>query len=356
MQSNFTKKLLILFVAILFVGKANAQDDIDKFLESGIEDANTLIEGYVEPFMKGFGTALGNGWTNTAKPHKSLGFDLTITVNSAHIPDDQLFYTPELLNGQYATGSPQPSPTIFGPNDDNSQPTYTYTYQETVAGQDVTYTGNIDGPKGLDPKGEIGMQAVPVPMVNLGIGIYKNTDLRIRWTPKIDIGSDGEFKVFGLAAMHDIKQHIPGLKFAPFDLSVLVGFTDISLKYSIAEEAINQNPGDVYTPDGEVVYDVNTWTFQGLASKKFSVLTLYGGIGYNVSKSSTGLKGTYIISESSGNVPDRTYIDPIDLSFKQNGPRVTAGMRLKLGPVTLHGDYTVQKYNTLTVGFGFSFR
>ena len=35
---------------------------------------------------------------------------------------------------------------------------------------------------------------------------------------------------------------------------------------------------------------------------------------------------------------------------------MTAGMRLKLAIFTLHADYTVQKYDVLTVGFGFSVR
>lgn len=349
MQSNFTKKLLILFVAILFVGKANAQDDLETLLRAGQQDANTLIDAYINPFMKGFGTALGNGWTNTAKPHKSLGFDLTITVNSAHIPDDELFFNVNDLNLQNTTvvnPADGKVPTVFGP-DTQSEYQFTDSNGNTV---------NFNGPEGLNVKDEIGMQAIPVPMVNLGIGIYKNTDLRIRWTPEISLGDDGKFKLLGFAAMHDIKQHIPGLKFAPFDLSVLVGFTKIDLSYDISDQNVGAgSPGEVTTPNGEAAFGVNTWTIQGLISKKVSVLTFYGGLGMNIVKSDLGLKGDYLIRDDFG-IVEETIQDPISINVNKTGPRVTAGMRLKLGPVTLHSDYTVQKYNTLTVGFGFSFR
>ncbi|MEL7003540.1 MAG: DUF6588 family protein, partial [Bacteroidota bacterium] len=50
------------------------------------------------------------------------------------------------------------------------------------------------------------------------------------------------------------------------------------------------------------------------------------------------------------------YSDPVNIEVSAGGPRITAGMRLKLAIFTLHADYTLQEYNTLSVGFGFNFR
>ncbi|MFZ6000938.1 MAG: DUF6588 family protein [Bacteroidota bacterium] len=36
--------------------------------------------------------------------------------------------------------------------------------------------------------------------------------------------------------------------------------------------------------------------------------------------------------------------------------RASAGLRLKLAVFTFHGDYTLQKYSTITAGFGISVR
>ena len=48
--------------------------------------------------------------------------------------------------------------------------------------------------------------------------------------------------------------------------------------------------------------------------------------------------------------------DPIDLDFKSSSPRATIGMMVKLLFLTLHADYTIQKYNVLTAGVGVSIR
>jgi hypothetical protein len=53
---------------------------------------------------------------------------------------------------------------------------------------------------------------------------------------------------------------------------------------------------------------------------------------------------------------DAKEIDPIDMKYSASGPRVGAGFRLKLAVFTLHADYTLQKYNALTVGFGINVR
>lgn len=349
------RAFLIVILIPMFSIQTLAQDDIEGLLLGGVEDANILAEGYISPFMKAFGTGLAAGWANTAEAHKSAGFDLTFTANAVFIPDDGLFYTPTFNNVTYDASSPvEQSPTVFGPEDDSKIPVYRY--DVTVNG--TQFTGTFDGPPGIDLKGNVGMQAIPVPMAQLGIGIIKKTDLKIRWTPKIDVGDDGEFKLIGFAVMHDIKQHIPGIKDLPFDLSALIGFTDMSLEYNLAEATANNSPdASISTNNGKSTFDVNAWTIQGLISKKFSVLTVYGGLGYNLTKSSLKLSGDYDITYSNGIFSEtETVTNPLDLNFKQNGPRMTAGFRLKLAILTIHADYTLQKYSTLTAGIGFSVR
>ncbi|MEM1407878.1 MAG: DUF6588 family protein [Bacteroidota bacterium] len=349
---RFYTKSIFLAGAVMCcaVFQAQAQEDLDQLLEAGLEDANILVEGYLAPALRGFGMSLSNGWYNTAAAHKPLGFELIITANAAYVPDEELFYIPRNLNNT-ALIFPDQAPTIFGTDDETAIPRYAYTYQEEVNGTLETFTGTFDGPEGLNVEDEIGLQAVPVPMVNLGIGIVKNTDLKIRWTPEIDVGDDGNFKLIGFGLLHDIKQHIPGLKRVPFNLSVFVGFTDVTSEITFEEDDPSSG---VTTDDGRALFDVNTWTFQALASKKFSVLTIYGGLGYNVVNSELDLEGEYVVFDDFGQ--SISYVDPISLSFESSGFRATAGLRLKFGVFSLHTDYTFQEYNTLTVGIGFGFR
>lgn len=328
----------ILIAVILFFGtqKGIAQESMDRLLASGITDANILLKGYVDPFMKGFGTGLGGGWYNTAKAHESLGFDISASVSLAYVPDKDMFYNvnDQLQNTQLLDDQ---APTLFGPEE---APLYEYTYRDELTG--LNMKEQFEGPPGMGIKNELGFNAAPVPMAQIGIGVIKNTDIKIRWTPELKLASNGKFKLMGVGVMHDVKQHIPGLKSLPFDLSAFVGYTDVSTTVDLQDDTEVDNRGE---------FDIDTWTFQGLISKKFSVLTVYGGMGYNKVTSELKMKGEYMYG-SEGDI----VTDPISLSFGSEGPRMTTGVRLKLAVVTLHADYTLQEYGVLTMGVGVSFR
>lgn len=332
------KLLLLLFSILSF--SAFAQDDLDQLLKGGKADANKLIEGYTSPFLKVFGYGLNQGWYNTAKNHKTLGIDLTVSVSAVYVPNSDLFYT--VNNSQLttvklentgtapvsATGSGN-VPTLFG---SPTTPTYRI----------VNGNAAFQGPGGsIDLKKELGVQALPVPIANLGIGLPKGIDLKFRFVPQIDFG-DGKFKLFGVGVMHDIKQYIPGVKSLPFDLAAFVGYTNMKLTVDL----------DAANPDQQGVFETSATTIQGLISKKVSVLTVYGGLGYNIANTKLGIKGAFDM-DSNGS---KETIDPVSVKADANGPRMTAGMRLKLAVFTFHGDYTIQKYSALTVGFGIAVR
>ena len=330
-----------LLIALASVSPAVAQDDLDKLLTESVEDGGKLITAYVSPFMKSVSLGLNQGWYNTAKPHKIAGVDLTITANAMTIPKSDLFYDVTKLGldvvSLHSSSQGYPlAPTIVG---SDHAPTFAYTDDET--GITETFTG----PGGIDLEGELGRNWVPVPMAHLGFGLPKGTDLKLRFTPTIDLGDDATLKILGLGIMHDVKQWIPGMKLLPFDLSGFVGYTKFKMETAF-------DPED--NPDQRGVFEMNATTIQGLISKKFSVLTLYGGVGYNIAKSNIAIKGNYDINDDGETSPNE--VDPLDLKFAASGFRTTAGFRLKLAVLTLHADYTLQKYKCLTVGIGISVR
>jgi hypothetical protein len=316
-----------------------AQDGFDELLEGSIEDAEKLVGAYVAPFMKTTSASLNQGWYNTAKAHKIAGFDLTITVNAMNIPGTDLFYNVDDLNLDnieldpsspgYANGQ---APTLFGPED---APRFRL--------KDDPFATPFEGPGGLDPKGNIGLNRIPVPMAHFGIGLPKGTDVKVRFVPTQNF--DGtELKLFGIGVMHDIKQWIPGIKLLPFDLSGFVGYTKMSVTYQIDDTAGNE--------DQQGSISMNATTIQALISKKFSVVTFYGGLGYNIAKSNIALKGRYDFDDNGS----KETVNPVNLDYAASGPRLTGGMRLKLAIFTFHADYTLQKYNCLSAGFGLAIR
>ena len=330
--------LIILFLA--GYSSIKAQGDIGQLIKGSTQDANYLVKGYVTPALNTIGFGLNQSWYNTAKTHKLIGFDLTMTVSGISIPTSDFTYRVENSQLQNLTVIPAAAtgidaPTIFG---SSTAPKYQPTV--LVAGNKIPSGLIIDGARGLDLKKE-GVSFIPIPMVQLGIGLPKGTDLKLRFFPSTKLGSDGSVSLFGIGVMHDVKQYIPGMKNLPFDLSAFVGYTTLKFDVNL----------DSSKPDQKANFSTSATTIQGLISKKFSVLTLYGGLGYNFISSDLAVKGTYQLDNFGNSIKD-----PISISNSQSGPRITAGLRLKFAIFTLHGDYTLQKYSAFTVGFGFAVR
>jgi hypothetical protein len=304
------------------------------------QDANYLVGGYVSPVLSVIGYGLNQGWYNTAKPHKKFGVDITATVNFIKVPGSAMNYyvdnnklqTLELLDRNTGV-APQSGyvPTVVGPN---------VTPQYQFKGQPAT---KFDGAPGADlSKVPVISNSLPVPVVQLGLGLPKGFDLKFRMLPKMKFGDNNssDASLIGFGLMHDLKQYLPGIKRLPFDLSGFVGYTNMKVNV-VFDQAHNQKAS----------LTSNATTIQGIISKKVSVLTGYFGIGYNIANTKASVKGNYDVANSGTYIP----ID-VNMSAASTGPRATVGMRLKLAVFTFHGEYTMQKYSSLTLGFGISVR
>jgi hypothetical protein len=350
------RKLLLASIFFLGFGATQAQDNgFEDFIRGGTDDANILFNHYMTPFMKGIGYGFNNGWYNTAKPHETLGFDLTISFNAAMVPvEDQTFefIASEYSNTRIASGSTT-LPTLMGVNTTTVLENY---INSNDIPQPNPYPPNTDIPIGEYPAPDgigddikpysLNQIAVPSPIVQVGVGIIKGTEIKVRWLPTIT-NEDFNFKYFGIGGLHSISQWIKPLKESPLDLSVFVGYTTISAEYNIPA-------GNIEGDNQQTTFDVNTLTYQVLASVKLSVFTAYAGLGMDNFTTKFALKGTYDPYPGS---PIPSFVDPINIEQSGNSSfRTTLGARLKLAILTLHADYTFREYNTLTAGIGFSMR
>lgn len=333
-------KHALLFSFLLLSGLAFSQFEIDQFVKGSVNDARLITEGYIQPFAAAWGAGLNQGWYNTAKVHKFPGFDLTITVNPVMIPSSERLFEVDntkltnLLLTRDVNGQAVPSngkgsvPTFFGP-DVAPQ----FTTRPAVPGSTFSGLAGID------------FGYLPLPIAHLGIGLPKGFDLKVRFLPELNFSTgdtDASVSLWGVGVMHDIKQYIPGIKNMPFDLSVFAAHTQMNLTVGFNPQRADQR-GD---------FSVSASTLQGLISKKISVLTVYGGLGYNLARTNMDVLGAYDFNDD-GTFETR---DPFKVEANASGPRITAGLRLKFGPITFHGDYTLQKFSALSLGFGVAVR
>jgi len=165
-----------------------------------------------------------------------------------------------------------------------------------------------------------------------------------------------------------------GLKDLNFDMAIQGGYSKFGFSLGFpgalkpdptAVDSTGATPIMTKYDDQGFVYDISAWNVNLLISKKLSVITFYGALGWNQSTGRIALEGNYPIPTGltiDPNDPTKTltvvtdFQNPIDFTMKNGSPRFTAGFRLKLLILTIHADYTFANYPVATAGVGFSIR
>jgi hypothetical protein len=325
----------VLFCAFSFLTRLTyAQDNVEEYVETGQNNAENVYKAYMEPLIVGFGYGVTNGWYNTAVTHEKFGIDLSISATAAYAPDDQLYFNVNDLNLQdgvtLSGASDGRYPTALGP----TQPVPIIGFSDTSV--------TVQGPGGFEFANEVGIveNAAFVPMVQLAIGTFKNTDLKLRFASDFGTISDYKFLMWGVGLQHDINQWIPVIRRFPIDFSILVAYTNLT---SEVENFDEDNPGNT------LEFNSNNFTAQFIVSKKISFFTPYAAIGYNGVSSNIDVLGTYDVVEFPNDT--QTITDPVNnLELNNSSFRATFGARLKFGFISIFSDYTFQEYDIWTLG------
>ncbi len=360
-------KLFLLFsFCILCVNHVNAQlGDIGAILSGAKTDAAKLVPAYLQPYANAFGADLSSGWFNTARPHKLLGFDLTLSAAVAVVPSSDNTFN---LTNLQLTGLPgsATTPTIAGP----ASGTTTIKYYTNIYGTNYELA-SFKTPSGLNNP------YVPAPILQLGIGLIKGTEVDVRYMPQLNIASDLSVQLWGVGIKHSIKQWIPGISMAPFfHLSIFGGYTQFKTSSNLSFQ-----PSDLATDLGiklnsanitpslyqsqQLQMTVSNLTGSIVASFDLPVVTFYGAVGLSYTSINLKVNGTYpgaAVVNNSVVIDDNTSItNPINasltnLSGSPTKPRINAGIKFTFAVITLHVDYTLANYSVLTAGLGISFR
>ena len=314
------KKILFTFLSVIIGFTSHGQYAI---LESDITQGEKLLEAYFTPMAESFGAGLNNGWYNTAKPHSLGGFDVTFTLNTVIIPNAGKTFNIEDGGGNTFVSNETQASSVFGSSDG--------TQMEYMPGGLPGLGVPFNMPGGFQTP------AIPLPMMQAGIGLIKNTAIDIRFMPMLNVGDDINVNLFGVGLKHDLLQWIPAIGDAiPMSLSLQWGYTNLNTELKIANQDVSLN--------------TQTNTINLVASKKLLMVTGYAGIGYNSATTSFAADANFDLNGIIFN-------EKIEANFQSNqNLRTNIGLRLNMAIVTIQADYTFAEYPTATLGLGVSLR
>ncbi len=290
-----TAIVLMCLVSIFLIFSPLTAQKIEDFVSSY---TNQNGQKYMQPLGDAFGANLNSGWYHSARI-STMGIHIYVgaEVMVAQIGDKQKTFT-ATTEGSYYPETAIEAPTVFG----DIKPV---SVSNSTAGITYTFPGGMD------------VKMVPLIVPQVTVGSIMGTEASIRWVD-FKIGKDlGKLSLMGVGVRHSISQYIPLI---PVDLSV--GFFMQNFKV-----------GDIVKA---------TSTFMGVqGSVKASILTLYGGIGYE--------KANIKINYTS---------DYGDISFNfdaKNKVRMNVGAALNLIGLNIHADYNLATQNVLVLGVGLGF-
>ena len=316
------KKLLFTFLAG-FIG-FSSYGQTPTISDADIFQGEKLIEAYFTPMAESFGAGLNNGWYNTAKPHSLGGFDVTFTLNTVIIPNTAETFKIGDEFGNVFQSTKDEAATVFG-NDGVTAMYYDPSSQVGTDSIPFNMPGGFKTP------------IMPLPMIQAGIGLIKNTAIDIRYMPMLNVGENINVNLFGIGLKHDLLQWIPGIGDAiPMSLSLQGGYTSLNTELKVAGQEVSLN--------------TKATTINLVASKKILMVTGYAGVGYN---SAT----TTFAADANFNLDGIQFDETVEIDFNSiKKLRTNIGLRLNIAVVTIQADYTFAEYPTATLGLGVSLR
>lgn len=350
-------KLRLHFLFILLVASttqllAQEEGSFSDFFKSGTGDATKLTQAYLSPLFRGIGVGLNSGWYQSAKA-KNLGkFDVKFMATAALVPsEEQSFDVRNIgLSNQTKLAPNQStslSPTAFGKDIKGPE-------MELFSSDGTKPLGNFTLPNGL------GVNIVPSPQLQVTVGVIKNTDVSVRYTPKIGTNDFGRFSVLGFGAKHEITSLLfPGKteKLIPIDVAVAFAYSQIKFERKILKDEQLDESNSGRDLNQRIDAKFSGISADIIVSKKLSVFTPFVSLSYNTSKTNVGVKGDFIFETDPTIIsaaPYTTVTDPV--TIKQNdlaALRGNIGFQLQLAFFRLYSTYSISKYQAFTAGIGF---
>ncbi len=323
---------------------ARAQDiEIDESLVDKVKQlSEDLLEGYTQPLITAFGTAMGSGLFHTARSHDVLGFDVGLRTMWVQIPSSADYFNATVLacsldaSGDLVTYDVELDSvsTIFGPETET----------------EVPITGNAVGIPPYIPGG-FDLPGIPFIIPQVNIGLPFGLEFAFRYIPfaitapfSYEGIEDVKFYFLGVGGKLGINR-LPFFKLAPLPIDIALGGA-----YQVAR---------VKDAAGQNVVSTNTTNLQILFSKRLIAFEPFFGAGMEWTKVRFHYEFEYEIPDTINNVPQDVIeeVTTIDLTLEsQSHYRAMIGFTFYLGPIFIHYDYNITPYKTHNGIIGFTIR
>ena len=221
------KKKLVLFIYLSFSVSSFSQnfENLEYLLLASQEDQSLLFKEYLNPLVTSVNFGMGSGWANTAKTHKVLGFDITISLNTFFIPSDAKKFSTTGLTS--VTSSSDYLPTVLGGNT-NETLSVSINDDSTVFPPNE-FSATFTAPSGI--KNDLFLDMLITPNIQVGLGLPFKTDLIVRYIPTTS-SKNTNIGLMGVGIKHDVLQHFGPIDKIPLiDLSLLIAHSNYSIDY-----------------------------------------------------------------------------------------------------------------------------
>lgn len=337
---RFFKIILLFFSPFLF-----SQNGLENLLLAPKDESQNLFERYLKPALKGSIYLMNSGWYSTAKVHKKLGFDLTISLNSVVVPDGEKSF--DISNFKLIESEIKNLPSIFG--DSKNEELNVIIPKSDLHPQ---LKATFFSPGGI--KDQLPLGIVSSPSIQVSIGLPFKSEVTLRYLPEYN-RNRVYFSNYGIGFKHDILQYFTFLKKIPsLNVSAFGAYSIMSINYDIQSAERFRGINQI------TEFDITNYKFQILTSFNLKIIEFYGGIGISGGNSSFSINGEYeldyvVDGDSNTKFPIKIS-DPVKINYSIHELSKNFGFKFKF--LFLHAfiDYTFQEYDVVTIGTSINFR
>ena len=264
--TKFSVFCIALLTSYQGISQINSPD-----VTNAILDMLYISSKYVSPAASASAYQSSSSWYSSAETIGKFKVDVSLHFNVLPIPDKQKNFTinnSELITMEVRGSQSAEIPTALGGD--------TSTFFDFFIEDEAYEWQAFEGVK---------QNVVAHPYLQASIGLWKETDITFRYSPKVTIETSS-YEIFGAAVKHNFTQYFrnnePDAK--PIELAVLASYSIFNLNLYFDEVAIkpvDPDPGtEPLTTINSIIIDANSWLFQLIASKKINKFELTGAIGF----------------------------------------------------------------------------